>query len=123
MIGDVQEFLSTLIMNGQSVPAGKAIPPAVQQFARPIVDQYVVLRFIRQQQDPPAPIHHQFMTILHRMPCIKHAPFGIHPISKIAMSDDRPLQHPPVDDAKGRKSSNTGDSGSTACNEIPAVHV
>src|SRR5574343_1341741 len=68
---------------------GRFCSPGAEQFSFFIVDDHIVLCFIREQNDTTLAVLHHFVTILHWSTTeIEHAPFGIEFISFVVMAEN-----------------------------------
>src|SRR5690606_12436406 len=74
-IGDEQEFIAPLPGQREAVRPGEIVAPAGKQLAAGIVYQYVVVRFVGEQQEAPAAILHHFVAVVYGIfAVIQHAP-------------------------------------------------
>lgn len=114
VVRHVEDFLAILHGQREAVRAGVFRAPLAQQLPRLVIDDDVVLRVVRQQEDPPVLHLHHRMAILHRGFRIQHAPVRDHlplvlPLAEHGGSGGRVLRLRGGDGESGKGGGKGGD--------------
>ena len=119
-VGDKQNLARAFSDEGEAVRAGESSAPLVHEFPLPVVDDHVVGRVIRQQNDVAGAIAGEAVAIFDGRRGIEDAPARHDAVTEVALAEEGTRAGDGWCRLRGRPHEGTAGEGGGRAEEIPA---